>query len=45
MSQRRVPAVDAEIVRVQRVPGAGIQQPRMHRFSLEEQVVIRLNIG
>ena len=45
VSKRRVTAVDAEIVRVQRVPSAGVEKPRVHRFPLEEEVVVGLDVG
>jgi len=44
VSERRVAAVDAEIMRVQRVPSAGIEKPRMHRLPLEEEVVVGLEV-
>ncbi len=45
MSVRRMSAMNAEIVRIQRVPRAGIEKPRMHRLPLEEEVVVGLNVG
>jgi hypothetical protein len=45
VSKRRVTAVDAEIVRVQRVPSAGVEKPRVHRFPLEEEAVVGLDVG
>ncbi|ERH00173.1 MAG: hypothetical protein J07HQX50_01332 [Haloquadratum sp. J07HQX50] len=45
VSVRRMSAVNADIVRIQRVPSAGIEKPRMHRLPLEEGVVVGLNVG
>ena len=45
MSEHRVAALDAEVVRIQRVPGASIQQPRVHRLPPDEQVVVGLHVG
>lgn len=45
VSQRRMPAVSADVVHVQRISGPRIQQPRVVGLALKEQVVVGLHVG
>ena len=45
VGERRVAALHADVVRVQRVSRPGIEEPRMRRLPHQEQVVVGLDVG